>query len=464
VHSSTRRLAAKTVETLQARKDVAALVARYRRVETPQLAGRMFEIMHALSFNLDAASKGSALRARVTEWAGRQQAAADLEIVSGGRVVGEVQAKLVDRASVTAHDLARAKYDGMQRLVSEDRLEAICGLLDKVLRRDPESLRFAEYADTQAHVTDRIRAGSVGSASVSRVEAHRAADDPEKWAGRQVVGAGAREVGGSALSGALAGGVVSGLVEAAGQTARVRAGETSAATAACTAAGAAAQGAVRSGVLSGLAAGTRIAAAKGLVPSALGAGTIPMALAGAVGEVAAAGMAMARGEIGAAEFAGRSCESTLQTALVWACATVGQSVIPVPVVGALVGGFVGQHSATVIVQGLNHAVAAAKQDGLEEERIALLEAEAAAAVETAVLLSEAERALGEEHNAYITATVAPLLDDALIAAAAGDEDVVKRLGQLAQSFVGQPVFGTVEEFDLWMSDPLTSLTLNPNSH
>jgi hypothetical protein len=256
--------------------------------------------------------------------------------------------------------------------------------------------------------------------------------------------------------------VVSGLVEAAGQTARVRAGETSAAAAASTAAGAAAREAVRSGAFSGLAAGTRIAAAKGLVPSPLGSGTIPTALAGAVGDVAAAGLAMARGEIGAAEFAGRSCESTLQTALVWACGTVVQSVIPVPVAGALVGGFVGQHSATVIVQGLHHAVAAAKKDGLEEERIALMEAEAAAAVETAVLLSEAERALGEKHNAYLTSTVAPLLDDTLIAAAAGDEDVVKRLGQLAQSFAGQPLFGTVEEFDLWMSNPLSSLTLNPN--
>ena len=86
VHTSTRRLAAKTVETLQAQKDVAALVARYRRVETPQLAGRLFEIMHALSFNLDAAGKDSALRARVTEWVGRQQSAVDLEIVSEGRV------------------------------------------------------------------------------------------------------------------------------------------------------------------------------------------------------------------------------------------------------------------------------------------------------------------------------------------------------------------------------------------
>ncbi|GAA4701869.1 hypothetical protein GCM10023215_46090 [Pseudonocardia yuanmonensis] len=44
-------------------------------------------------------------------------------------------------------------------------------------------------------------------------------------------------------------------------------------------------------------------------------------------EVATSALAMARREIGAGEFAARSCESTPQTALVWACGTVGQSII-----------------------------------------------------------------------------------------------------------------------------------------
>jgi hypothetical protein len=60
------------------------------------------------------------------------------------------------------------------------------------------------------------------------------------------------------------------------------------------------------------------------------------------------------------------------------------------VVGALAGGLVGQWSATVIAQGLQTAVAAARADALEEKRIAELEAEAREAITEAALLGEAE--------------------------------------------------------------------------
>jgi hypothetical protein len=141
---------------------------------------------------------------------------------------------------------------------------------------------------------------------------------------------------------------------------------------------------------------------------------------------------------------------------------VGQTVLPVPVIGALVGGLVGQLSATVIAQGLQVAIAALRENALGEHRSAILEAEARAAVTAAVLLGEAERALGEERNAYVTATVGPLLDDALHAVALGADDALKRLTELTTSFAGLPLFTTVDEFDQWMHDQGQVLTLNPN--
>ncbi|NIB31983.1 hypothetical protein HBB16_09895 [Pseudonocardia sp. MCCB 268] len=116
-------------------------------------------------------------------------------------------------------------------------------------------------------------------------------------------------------------------------------------------------------------------------------------------------------------------------------------------------GFVGQVSATFIAQGLQFAIAGARADGLDEARIATLEAEARTAVATAALMGEAERSLGKQRNAYVTATVTPLLDDALHAvAAASADDVLVRLTEVAQSFAGQPLFVTVDEFDGWMHD------------
>ncbi|WP_220187580.1 hypothetical protein, partial [Pseudonocardia pini] len=139
------------------------------------------------------------------------------------------------------------------------------------------------------------------------------------------------------------------------------------------------------------------------------------------------------------------------------------TVLPVPVVGALVGGLVGQLCATLIAQGLRTAVVRAREYGLPEEQIALLEAEACAAVETAVALADAEHALGEQHNAYVTSRVVPLVDDALHAVAQGSDGSLTLMIELTAGFAGQPLFRTVDEFDEWMNDPTSTLVLNPNA-
>lgn len=219
---------------------------------------------------------------------------------------------------------------------------------------------------------------------------------------------------------------------------------------------------MREGSLAGVSEAIKVAAAAGKLHPSLGTGSLPGAVAGAVFEVSEAGYAYTRGTIDARELAARSCRSSMQTGLVWACGTVGQTVIPVPVVGALAGGLVGQWSATVIAEGFQAAVVAARRDALDEQRIAELEAEVREAVTAAALLAEAERDLGRQRNARVTVTVVLMLDDALVAVAEGSDDAIKRLTELARSCAGQPLFCTVEEFDLWMANPDTVLVLNPN--
>jgi hypothetical protein len=462
VEASTRRLGEMTAETLRTGELTAHLVARLGNTGLPQKAGHLFELMHASSFNLAAIAKGSTTHAVVTGLSGEPAAAADVRLVDEGVVVAEAQAKLLCTATKTAVAQAKIKYRGMQRLVASDQIEDVNRVLDKGLTLNPDGLNFHEYADASAHVTDRLHADGVESVPVTTAEATRAAEDPVQWANRQVHVTAARQVRRATAVGAAGGAVVSGLIEAGAQAARVRAGETSAAAAASTAAGAAARGAVRSGSLAGLGEVVRVAATAGRIPKGFGVGTLPTAVATSVVGVAEAGLEFARGRIDAGEFAARSCESTLQTGMVWAFGAVGQTVLPVPVVGALLGGLVGQVSATVIARGLQIAVAAAREDGLEEERVALLEAEACAAVTAAAVLGEAERALGERHNAFVTATVGPLLEDALHAVAGGSDDSVKRLTELTASFAGKPLFCTVEEFDQWMRSP-EALVLDPNA-
>ncbi|MGY1728358.1 hypothetical protein ACI79J_15420 [Geodermatophilus sp. SYSU D01062] len=463
----TRRLAAETVETLRIREIVVDLAARYANVGLAIRAGHLFEVMHASSFNRDAIAQGASVRAAVTEWmaGGSRTAAADIQLFDQGELAGEAQAKLVDRTSTLASQVARSSYDGMQRLVARDKLEAVSDLLDRRLTMNPDGLRYADYEDARAHLTDQLHAGSVHSQPLSSDAVHRAAEQPIGWADAQVAGAVGHQLLTAAGIGAAGGAAVAGVLSAAKSVAQVRAGETSAARAAATAAAAAARGAVCGGAVAGLGEAVRVAAEAGLLPDALGGGTLPLALARAVYGVAEAGVAFARGDIDAGRFAARSCESTLTVGLVWACGSAGQTVIPVPVVGALVGGLVGQFSATVIVQGAQFALAAAREDRLPEERIAVLEAESAAAVFTASALGDAVEALGAERNAFVTTTVLPQVAGALESlAVAGTDDALHQLAAVIWQFAGKPVFSTMAEFDAWMRDPLTTLTLDPNWH
>ncbi|WP_137988408.1 hypothetical protein [Streptomyces vilmorinianum] len=463
--SATRRLALATLETLRVRKTAGALATRYVNIGNEQRAGHLFELMHALSFNLSAIDKGSSVRAVVTEWApgGSQTDPADLRLLNGGRLVWQAQAKLYQDSSATAEQLARPHYDGMQRLVASDRLSAVEDLLDKRLTMPPEGLRYENYQDARAHVTDHLEHGGVRSEGVPLDEAHQAARDPRRWADRQFAHTGAQQIAGAARPAAVLGGITAGVSAAVHQTARVRAGETSASVAAFTAVGAAVRGAARSGGMAALGEAVRISAAAGVLPAALGGGTLPGATAQAAFAVAEAGLDLALGRSNVKQFAARASTAAVSTSLAWGCGVVGQTFLPVPVVGALVGGVVGQVAAAVIVQGLQIAVVAARADAAAEARVRLLEQEAATAVLMADALRRATERLAKERNAYVAREVLPRFGRVQIALA-GDRpaQALADLAELTRQFGGQPVYGTQEEFDTWMLNESTSLTLNPN--
>lgn len=484
VNAGTRRHAAQTAEALRIRELAQRVAQRYSNVGIPQRAGHLFEVMHEATFNHDAIAKGSRIRASTTEWVkgGSQSAPADLHLTDGpagegGRLLAAAQAKLMGKATTAASGISQERYEGMQRLIGADKLARVESLLDRRLRMNPDGLKFDDYADARAHVSDTLHidttdaaghATTVRSRPVTTEAAHHAAGNSSRWGDRHAASVAGREVGAAMAVGAATGAAVAGLMEAASQAARVRAGETSAAAAAATAAGAAAMGAVRSASGAGLGKAIAIAAQAGALPAAFGQGSAPSAMAGAVVDITAAGVAFARGDIDSAELAARCCDSALRATLVGVCSGLGQTVIPVPVVGGLVGAVVGQAAATLISQGLRAATTAVRAEfaagqDVDEALLVALEDETASALATAILLGEAERALGEERNAYVSATVGPLLDDALIAVTSADpQEVLKRLAEVARCFNGQPLFVTVDEFDAWMADPMTSLTLDPN--
>ncbi|MEQ3551339.1 hypothetical protein WIS52_12740 [Pseudonocardia nematodicida] len=463
VDAVTRPLAARTTEAFDTRDLAAAIATRFGRHRLEHRAGHLFELWHKHSFNVDAIRKGASVRVEVTAACGEPTAAADLRIVDQGRVLDEVQAKLYGCAVAATRALARPKYRGMGRLVAEDRREQIERVLDKALPRDPDGIYQADYADVRTHLSDTVSHGDVRSARVSTSEVHRAAGDVARWGDRLAARAAGGEILAAAATGAALGGGLTGAVALVRETARVRAGETTAAEAACTAAGAAARSAVRSGTLAGLGTAARVALRTARVPAPLTGGGLPGAVASAVLGVSEAAISLARGDIDSAEFAAAGGEVTFQAGMAWAGGAVGQTVLPVPALGALVGGFVGQLSATLIVQGLQLAIEALRSDDSDGVALELLEAEAGAALETALLLSATGAELSEQIDASVGTTVVPLVDHALWTGIVDDPATgLAELVNLARQTDGMPLFVRVDEFDAWMADPLTSLSLSAN--
>lgn len=445
----TRRQAAATLLTLDHMETVRRIAARYANLAAPQRAGHLFEAMHELSFNQQAALAGSRTRAVVTEWApgGSQTAAADLWITGPGGVRGAVQAKLMDRAAPTAHQLARPGYRGMQRLVAADRLDPVGDLMERRLHLSPDGPRFDDYADARSLLTDRITADGVHGDPVTYAQAQRAAQDPVRWAHEQVLRTAGREAARAAVIGAGTGAAIGAVGQLVVQTARVRAGETSPAAAVVTGAAAVGRAALQAGALSGTTSLVRSAARGGILPKALGGGSPASAIVQGSLAVGEAGIDLARGDIGGGEFAARSAGAVVSTTLTWGCAAMGQTLLPVPVLGALVGGLIGQVVAAVVVQGLQAAVVAGRAEGLDTE---VLNRELLTAALTGGLFGWAVADLGADE------VVCPRL--AGIQDVLGSPDPTGALASLAE-LTG--LVGRQDVFDRWMREE-EPLVLDPN--
>ncbi|WP_274563562.1 hypothetical protein [Streptomyces spiramyceticus] len=109
------------------------------------------------------------------------------------------------------------------------------------------------------------------------------------------------------------------------------------------------------------------------------------------------------------------------------------------------------------------ALVAAHADRVDETRLALLEQEVATAVLAAESLRATTQALGAERNSFAAENVLPRIGRTQAALAAGHlTSALTELADVTRAFGGQPIYGTVNDFDAWMTDRAATLTLDPN--
>lgn len=460
------------------REDLENLVRTWSNTADPQFAGRVHEWWHTATFNMDAAAQESPLRAFMTEALGSPHDPADL-IVQGdsGDTLVQIQSKVLEGTARRIHEFAQDKYSGMQLLAPSDHIDqAQETIAQRISAASPGFLKEETYLDVQPRLTDHVAAGGINSTPIQAEELRDASAEPDRMFDRlagteddgiqsaqhDVLMSELQSVAVASLAAGGAAAAVSGLIQAARNGAAVRAGRMSPTAAAAATAGQAGTAFVRGLYVGAAGQGLALSASNGFLPDALGAGTLPLAVARASWSMGEIGLKYARGEISASEAAADSAESMTRISLVWAGAVVGQTLIPIPVVGAAIGATCASLSASIAAKGLGTITAMATEARAEEELLAALQVEVAAAI---VVIEEEQRILEEisaEYDLWFGQEVLPafaqldhhLNGHAYLHALATTTDLIL-------SFGGTPAFTTRDEFDRWMFDG-TSLQLRTN--
>ena len=336
----------------------------------------------------------------------------------------------------------------------------------------PGFLKSEAYDSVRDRLTDRIGADGISSQPVSSEELRKVAADPQghlrEWQQREerlrteALDDQSREeqlahwtsvasVAGAACASGATAAATTAFVRSVTQIAAVRSGEISPTAAAMSATSAAAASFVRGATVGG--GGQAIALmSQGMgLPDALGGGTLPFAIARAglsLGEITTA---YARGQISGTEAAQRLAASVSRISVTWAGSLVGQVIIPIPLVGALIGGTVGSLSCALAAQGIAAVSSEVKGAAQAEEILAAVQVEVAAAM---IVMDEQIRlidAISHDWEVAFNTQVLPCLD--ALAEAVPRGDAVTALGAVSDlviAFNGAPLFGTVEEFDVGM--------------
>lgn len=148
-------------------------------MDAGRLKGFLFERIEAARINVSAARKGLDVRSRLTADSpgGGTDLRVDIQVISNGRVVEEIQAKGSENAWWLAQEFSRPKYDGTTRLVQSDMEEwvivkvveavRVCGKLEDYALGQGGMQIAREAAMTGGYAT---AAGAIFGGALSSVQ------------------------------------------------------------------------------------------------------------------------------------------------------------------------------------------------------------------------------------------------------------------------------------------------------
>jgi len=350
------------------------------KVDLEKSKGNLFEYIEAARFNASAAEKGSDLVAEVTAAHGQPTAAADILVKSGERVVKEVQAKTSRSSTWMAREQAQDKYLGMDRLVPKDKAERVQEYTRRLAERYEErgDMRAEAFADSNEHVTGKLRAGGVESRGTRLDETYAAGKHPKIFALEEELRAVGKEAVTSGGSAALAGMVMGGAISTVRNVYALSAGKKSAGDAAFAVAKDSGMSGLRAGAVGAGGAVVRHVGAKAGM-AALAKSNVATAVAASAIDVGATVVGFAKGEISGEEAAERLGQNGCSTASGLFVGAAAGSVFGPP--GAVVGSLVGYMVASGVYQSCLNVLREGRLAEQEADRLVAMCAASVAAMD-----------------------------------------------------------------------------------
>lgn len=326
---------------------------RLRKVEKDKAQGHLFELLEVTKFNLDALKKDSSLFASTTESMGEPHNPVDIIISEGKKKLREVQAKSCNSAARSLIALSDKKYEEMARLAPQDQVDKIEELLNR--RIEAGTLKAADYEDTRQNLLQSLGHEDVGSSGTTYQEAIDVTDlgVAQDVAANTKINAALTDMHKSGKTAGMVGAGITATVETVKGVIEVKNGEVEVGSVISKVAINSSKAYVTGYATTALSKGITHASHEFLGKAASNAITksnAPVAISVGIVKSASSMVKYIKGDIGSEQLFDEVNHTAITSATSFYYGALGQVVIPIPVVGALIGSGVGYFIGNVLHQ------------------------------------------------------------------------------------------------------------------
>lgn len=356
------------------------LASKWENVAPDIAQGHIFEQLETIKFNYDALKKDSSLYAKTTASMGLHTDPVDIIIKDGKNIIREVQAKSCNSAARSAFALSQEKYDEMLRLAPSDQHAKIEELLKS--RIDGGTLKVADYEQTLRNLKKSLKHDDVGSSGTTYKEALDATNqnNANNVAANFKLKSAMVDMHESGRRGAEIAAIVGGTTSLVTESFALYKGERSIGEVTVNVAITSAKSYAMGYTVTALSKGITHTASHFLgvqVAKTLARSSAPVAIAAAIANASKSIVSFLKGDIEADQLADEISNISITASSSFYYGALGQVVIPIPFVGAMVGATVGYfignmiHQSGLVALGDSAVVKAAKSRRKQIEAMCL---------------------------------------------------------------------------------------------